>query len=147
MNRLILSLSMAAFLLVGLPLVANADPITIHFTNNEVDLGTATQINLTTQYLGFGLLFTDVYRYIDGRDTFSHAPNQVNCQNLGISNGRIEDIGRVGATGRVDFVDPTDFITFDWWTITGVFQLEAFNSSGGLVGTFSGSGQGTNTIQ
>ena len=133
-----------------LALVNHASATTVRFVNSEVNLGTSSGIDLSSQYNAFGLQFTDVYRYIDNRDPFSDAPNQVGGSNLGISNGRASQIGGPAATGRVDFLGgTTPFITFDWWTIgSNLIVVDAYNALNVLQGSFTGSagGAGTYTI-
>jgi len=123
----------------------SSEATTIHFTNNEVNLGTNSQIDLTNQYAAFGLTLNHVYRYIDNRDPFSDAPNQVNGANLGLDAGFVNETG-TGAVGFIGFATPQSFVTVDWWTITGTIFVSAFNSSNVLLGSFSGSGSGTNTL-
>jgi hypothetical protein len=123
--------------------LAYAAPVTVQFTNAEVDLGLASQINLTDQYNGFGLDFTDVYRYIDSRDPFDDGTEPYR---FGISNGVFQDNNVIDTLGRVDFLAVTPFITFDWWTITGVLELNAYDSTDALIGSFTGSGSGTSSI-
>ncbi|MCI0621626.1 MAG: PEP-CTERM sorting domain-containing protein [Acidobacteria bacterium] len=138
------SLLLCVLLLGGLSVLeVNADPITLHFTNNEVNLGTGSVINLAgNEFSAFGLTMTNIYRYVDGRDPFSDAPNQISGSNVGIA----AQIGSSGL-GRIDFDSDTPSVTFDWWTISGTFNLRAFDSSNNLVGSFLGGvGSGTNTI-
>jgi hypothetical protein len=133
---------------VGLVLTqaASSEATTIQFTNNEVDLGTNSQIDLTNQYAAFGLTFDHVYRYIDDRDPFSDAPNQVAGENLGIDAGFISEQFLPGVVGLINFATPQSFVTVDWWTITGTIFVSAFDSSNVLLGSFSGTGSGTNTL-
>jgi hypothetical protein len=130
--------------------IQHVSAITVQFVNSEVNLGNGTQINLSSQYSAFGLHFTDVYRYIDNRDPFSDAPNQVGSSNLGISNGTASQGGKPAATGRVDFLGgTTSFITFDWWTHTGnSIEVDAYNALNVLQGSFTGGSNlsGTDTI-
>jgi hypothetical protein len=60
------SLCFAALLCVAS--TAGADPIT--FSNDDVNLGSGTVIPLTNEFAALGLSFTNVYRYIDERDSF-----------------------------------------------------------------------------
>lgn len=145
MKRILASVGFLALLLACN--LAFADT-TLHFTNNEVNLGTASQIDLTTQYAAFGLTFTNAYRYIDSRDPFSDAPNQVSGANLGISNGLLENNTVPAQVGRVDFTGGTNFVTFDWWTIgSNPMTVDFFNSSNVLLSSASlGTGSGTFTF-
>jgi hypothetical protein len=126
--------------------VNHASATTVRFVNSEVNLGTASQIDLSNQYNAFGLQFTDVYRYIDSRDTFSDAPNQVGGSNLGISNGRASQSGP-GVTGRVDFLGgTTPSISFDWWTIGGnSIVVDAYNALNVSQGSFTGAAGSSGT--
>jgi hypothetical protein len=118
----------------------------LQFTNNEVDLGTASQINLSDEYAAYGLVFTDVYRYIDLRDPFDDSPNQVGGYNLGISNGTLQQNEMVNTTGRVDFLGTTPYITFDWWLIAAnELDVKAFDASNHQVGSFLSSSETSGT--
>jgi hypothetical protein len=110
---------------------------TIRFTNNEVDLGTNSQIDLSDQYARFGLVFERVYRYIDGRDPFSDAPNQLKGgANLGIANGNVADIS-LPVLGRITVLSRVSRFSFDWWNVNGgALEFEAFDSSRRLVDSF-----------
>lgn len=126
--------------LLVMPGVSRAD--TIRFTNDEVNLGLSSQIDLSTQYSTLGLLFQDVYRYIDSRDPFPDSQG-----GFGIANGsRVQNFDP-SALGRVQFTSPVSFITFDWWTIgDNVLMLKAFDANGIALGSFAGTGFGSNTI-
>jgi hypothetical protein len=125
-----------------LPLSGKADTITLHFTNNEVNLGTNSVIPLIgNEYAAFGIATSNVYRYIDSRDPFSDAPNQVNGRNLGLTT-------RSNAPGVVSFATPTPFITIDWFTLAGRKEtIDLFDPTNTLISTTNlGSGSGTTTF-
>jgi len=118
----------------------------LRFTDAEVDFG-GTVVNLTDQYLSYGLLFTRVYRYIEpfGRDHFSDAPNQtVDGYDLGISNGFIEDAGvTTNYPGRIDFTETISYVEIDWWRVDGLssdIDIKVFNSSYIVQDTFFSTG-------
>ena len=69
--------------------------------------------------------------YVDSRDTFD---------GIGIANGNVAEIG-TQQSGRVDFLDTTDFVTIDYLTILGGIY-EAYNSLGNLVDSFATTGGG-----
>jgi hypothetical protein len=117
---------------------ANAVPYTMDFTNATLNIGAASQIDLTNQYAAFGLSFNSIYRYIDSRDPFDQ---------YGISNGTANQNGTPAATGTVTFTSATNFVTFDWWTIDrNDCVVTAFDASNNVLGNFVGNGQGTYTI-
>jgi len=126
-----------------LPLSAQANTVTLHFTNNEVNLGTSSAIPLSgNEYAAFGISTSNVYRYIDSRDPFSDAPNQVSGKNLGIgANINSNGIGIVG------FATPTPFITIDWWTLSGQETIDLFDPAHTAISSTNlGSGHGTTTL-
>ena len=65
---------------------AYAGLYTMDFANTTLDLGGASQIDLTNQYLAFGLSFDHIYRYADRRDPWDE-------KEYGISNGWATDKG------------------------------------------------------
>ena len=92
----------------------------------------------TTKY---GINVDNAYLYKDSRDTFD---------GIGIANGTVSEIG-TPQTGRVTFLDTTDFITVDYFAIFSTIY-SAFKSDGTLVstveetpgnGTFSFNGDGS----
>jgi hypothetical protein len=124
---------------------AFAIPIVLHFDNNDLNLGGATQIDLGAQYAGYGVTFFEVYRYIDSRDPFIDPFPDVNG-NFGISNGFLAQNFVPSTDATIFFTFPTPYFSFDWWTIgTNALTIEAFNSGGvlqassvGLLGSGSG---------
>ncbi len=120
--------------------MAFAIPMTLNFTNADVDLGSQGQINITDEYLAdFGIEFTDVYRYIDGRDPHG--------DRFGISNGTKEQNYMSATLGRGDFDGTTAHLTVDWWTIGGnTFGMEIYDTNDMLIDTFTGIGMGTHTF-
>jgi hypothetical protein len=132
----------AVLLLIGVS-PASAYFYTMDFTNSTLDLGAASQINLTNQYDAFGLNFHQVYRYYDSRDPWKEDGDY----GWGISNGFYDQNGWVAALGTVFFNEATDSITFDWWTIDPYeFNVTAYDQGGNILGVYSGFGSGTNSI-
>ena len=132
-----LLIGITAIMAVATANMANAIT-TLTFTNSDVDLGGASQINISDQYSAFGISVTDAYRYIDGRDPFA--------DNFGLSNGNLGE-GIPGALARIDFASNTSFFSADWWTIgSNSIFVDAYSSDGTLQGSFSGNGSGTDTI-
>lgn len=91
----------------------------------------------------FGITIDRMYLYLDSRDTFD---------GVGVSVGNVSDIGS-NVTGTVHFTDTTNFLTLDWWVISGHSgTYNAYNSSDVLVDTFatglatSGDLLGTHTL-
>ncbi len=139
---------LALVLVIGLAVSVMAVPTTLTFDNNDLNLGTASQINLSTQYLAnWGLTFDSVYRYIDSRDPFAD-PFPFGASNFGISNGFFQQNDVAATQGRINFVNPTPYVDFDWWTIgTNGMYIEAFNSGGVSQGSFSNlNGSGTASL-
>ncbi len=135
--KLKLALSIMA-MVVMIAATGEAAPYTMDFTNATLDLGPASQIDLTTQYAAFGLNFSHIYRYYDVRDPFDF---------YGISNGNANENNTPAATGSIIFTSATDFVTFDWWTIdANNCVITAFDASNNVLGNFVGHGQGTNSI-
>jgi hypothetical protein len=133
--KLALSLMAMVVLIAG---SASAAPYTMDFTNATLDIGSASQIDLSNQYDAFGLNFSHIYRYIDGRDPFDL---------FGISNGLAGENGYPAATGSIIFTSTTNFVTFDWWTIgDNNCVITAFDASNNVLGNFVGTGQGTSSI-
>jgi len=120
---------------------AQASWYTMDFTNTTLDLGLNSQIDLTNQFDAFGLNFDHVYRGIDARDPWDQ---------FGIWNGWISDnYAPAPVNGKVIFSTLTDSIAFDWLALstqTGNFNLEAYGQSDNFLGSFSGSGFGSNKL-
>jgi len=136
--KLKLALSLMAMIAVMIAGPANAAPYTMDFTNATLDLGVTGQIDLTNQYNAFGLNFSHIYRYIDGRDPFDQ---------FGISNGNAGENWNPAATGTITFTSSTNFVTFDWWSIAdNDCVVTAFDAFHNVLGNFVGLGQGTYTF-
>lgn len=86
----------------------------------------------------FGIEVSNSYLYVDNRDTFD---------GIGIANGLVENIGSV-QSGRIDFLDTTDFVDLDWVAFgNGGGIFEAYDSIGVLLSSFDGSvGEGTTRL-
>jgi hypothetical protein len=119
-----------------------ADAILITFAENDwVFSGPRDQnLSLASDEFAFeGILLDDVYQYVDDRDVFD--------EQIGIAPDR-------GSIGTIDFIVPTNAVTVDWWfeivSIVGgdAVLVEAYDSSGTLLDSFSytGSGSGTDTL-
>ncbi len=148
MKKVVILLFVSAILWLCSATAGLAVPMTLFFDNHDLDLGTASQINLNTQYQSaYGIWFQEVYRYIDDRDPFVD-PYPDTYGNFGISNGFLQQNGLVSTQGRVNFLFPTPYLHFDWWTIPeNALTIEAFNSVGISQGSLSAlSGSGTNSL-
>jgi hypothetical protein len=77
----------------------------------------------TTNY---GITIDNAYLYKDSRDTFD---------GIGISVGEVPEIG-TPQTGQVNFLDTTDFVEIDYWSIRAT-TYSAFSTGGDLLDTFS----------
>ena len=137
--KLKLALSVMAVVAIMAVGSANAVPYTMDFTNATLDIGAASQIDLTNQYNAFGLNFSHIYRYIDSRDPFDQ---------YGISNGNAGENSNPAATGTITFTSSTSFVDFDWWSIgTNNVVISAFDAAHNVLGTFVGTGSGSNSIR
>lgn len=88
--------------------------------------------------VNFGITVENSYLYVDSRDTFD---------GIGIANGTVEEIG-TSQSGRINFIDSTDFVTVDWLSIhPGIY--EAYSSTNALIDSFTTPGaesNGTDTL-
>lgn len=144
-----LTITFAAIIMLIAVSPASAYFYTMDFTNTTLDLGPSSQINLTNQYDAFGLNFHQVYRYSDPRDPWLEGFDAGWGADVGwgISNGFVAQGGTVAQLGTVFFNEATDSVGFDWWTIAGdVFNLTAYDAGGSILGSFAGSGFGSDKI-
>jgi hypothetical protein len=123
-----------------------AVPVTLNFTNADVNLGPGSVVSLVgNEYAGFGITVDFSYRYIDDRDPFSDAPNDaippcggsgetqdVVCS-FGLSNNDEESFA------RIDFATPTP-VSFDWWVIGGINEYIVRDSNGAVLASFTPNG-------
>jgi len=140
-----------ALLLVGS--TASAVPVTLHFTNADLDLGLNSVLPVTTEYSAtWGITFSNAYRYIDGRDVFSDAPNDVaapcpNANGDGRCNFGVTNLLDEGTPGVLFFNTPTPFVTFDWEALAGVTSTwTTFSTSNAVLDTFTSDSSGTETV-
>lgn len=86
----------------------------------------------------FGINVSNAYLYKDSRDSFD---------GVGLSAGPVSAIN-TPQSGRIDFLDSTDFVTIDYWTITpGTYAV--FDKNGSQIGSTLSSGtdqEGTYTF-
>jgi len=134
-----LTITFAAILMLIAVSPASAYFYTMDFANTTLDLGSATQLDLTNQYDAYGLNFHQVYRYIDSRDPWQEPdPYWGSGYGTGISNG---------FHGQNGWTAATDSVGIDWWTIDpNVFNVRAYSAGGALLGSFTGSGSGTEML-
>lgn len=78
----------------------------------------------------YGITVDNAYLYVDSRDTFD---------GIGVSTGTTAQFGTT-QTARIDFLDTTDFVTIEWWTIQST-TYSAYQPDGTLIDTFT---QGAN---
>ena len=104
------------------------------FPGSQFSVDSAANAYYSSNY---GISIDHAYLYKDSRDTFD---------GIGISAGFTSQIG-TPATGRINFLDTTNFVSIDWWTILGS-TYSAYDSSNTLLHTFTvGGGQaGTTTF-
>ena len=120
-------------LLAGAALVAAAQqagavPFTPTFSDysfpgTQYTVDAAANAFFSTNY---GITIDNAYLYKDTRDAFD---------GIGISVGEVSEIGSA-QTGRVTFLDTTDFVSMDYWTILTT-TYSAFDASDNLIDTFS----------
>ena len=126
--------------------IANAATFTPKFSDYPFP-GTAFTVDAAANAFfntNYGINVSNAYLYKDSRDTFD---------GIGIANGTVAGGGSPHQTGRVDFLDSTDFVTIDYVVLepttytafsSGGVQLAAFNATGNTVnGTFTFNGSGT----
>ena len=101
------------------------------FPGSQYTVDAAANAFFSTNY---GITIDNAYLYRDGRDTFD---------GIGVSTGEVSEIGST-QTARINFLDTTNFVTIDWWTIQAT-TYSAFTAANALVGTFSalGGNEGT----
>ncbi len=129
-----------------------AIPMTLFFDNNDLNLGSSSQINVTNQYQAlYGVWFQECYRAIDTRDPWVDPypftnPGPFYGGNFSIFNGTLQQNTIVSVEGRINFDYATPYVGFDWWTIgDNQLTITAFNSVGISQGSFSGLG-GTGSV-
>jgi hypothetical protein len=81
----------------------------------------------------YGINVSNAYLYKDSRDTFD---------GIGVANGPVSGIGSP-QTGRVSFLDTTDFVTVDYLAILAT-TYTAFSSSGVQLASFNSPGNTSN---
>ena len=74
----------------------------------------------------YGITIDNAYLYKDSRDTFD---------GVGVSVGEVSEIGSP-QTGTVTFLDTTDFVSVDYWSIMTT-TYSAFDAMNNLIDTFT----------
>ncbi len=83
----------------------------------------------------YGIEIDNAYLYVDSRDTFD---------GIGIANGTVDAIG-TSQTGRITFLDTTDFVSVDYVTISSA-NYNSYDTDGNVLDSFStGSGNVNDT--
>jgi hypothetical protein len=115
-----------------------ADALLITFTENGWSYpgpppNTQNTSLTADEFLAQGILIQDVYQYADDRDPWD----------------TLDPVGLApstsGAPGVIEFVVPTGAVTVEWWFqsfTTRTIHVEAYNSSGVLLDSFSYGGSG-----
>lgn len=93
------------------------------FPGTQYSVDATANAFFTTNY---GITIDNAYLYKDSRDTFD---------GIGISVGEVPEIG-TPQTGQVNFLDTTDFVEIDYWSIRAT-TYSAFSTGGDLLDTFS----------
>lgn len=141
MKKAVILLFVSAILGLCSATAVLAVPMTLFFDNNDLNLGSSSQINVTNQYEAlYGVWFQECYRAIDTRDPWVD-PYPLNGANFSIFNGTLQQNYIVAVEGRINFVNPSPYVGFDWWTIgSNQLTITAYNSLGISQGNFSGLG-------
>ncbi len=93
------------------------------FSGTQYTVDAAANAYYSTNY---GITIQNAYLYKDSRDTFD---------GIGVSTGTTSEFGTT-QTARISFLDTTDFVTLDWWSILPT-TYSAFKSNGDLIDSFS----------
>ena len=132
-----------AMFAVGIFMVANASiSQAVTYTPNFSDYafpGTQYEVDAAANtyfYTNYGITIDHMYLYKDGRDTFD---------GIGVANGNLTELYNP-ATGRINFIDTTTYVTFEWLALQST-TYSAFNSSDSLLATMTvNDATGTNTF-
>ncbi len=104
--------------------------------------GTQYDVNAAANsffYTNYGLTIDNMYLYRDSRDTFD---------GIGVANGLVSQNNVPDVTGRINFVDTTDFVSIDYLAILST-TFSAFTSGGVLIDSFiipGGTANGSRTL-
>ncbi len=80
----------------------------------------------------YGITINNAYLYRDGRDTFD---------GIGISCGEVSEIGST-QTGRIDFLDTTNYVNLDYWVISGNTAVySVLDAANNVLGSFNATGE------
>jgi hypothetical protein len=106
------------------------------FTGTQFDVESDPAYN-TFYAANFGIEVKNSYLYVDARDTLD---------GVGIANGWVADNFAPNISGRINFLDTTDFAEVDYVSIRSGGSYSAFAAGGALIDSFStgaGVSQGT----
>lgn len=106
------------------------------FPGTQFDVNAAANSFFNTNY---GLTIDNMYLYRDSRDTFD---------GIGVANGLVSQNNVANVTGRINFIDTTDFVTVNYLAILST-TYQAFTSGGTLIDSFiipGGNANGTRTL-
>jgi len=74
----------------------------------------------------YGITIDNAYLYKDSRDTFD---------GIGVSTGEVSANYEPNQTATMTFLDSTDYVTIDWWSILTTTYI-AYNSANEVIGSF-----------
>lgn len=94
------------------------------FPGSQYTVDAAANAFFTTNY---GITISNAYLYVDSRDTFD---------GIGVSAGTVANLGQPNQTGRITFLDTTDFVSVDFWSIMPTVY-SALDTSDNVIATFS----------
>ena len=123
--------------LAGLVAIFSSQAFAATFTPKFSDYpfpGTQFDINAAANSffnVNYGITVDNAYLYKDARDTFDQ---------IGIASGFLNTAG--AQTGRVNFLDLTDFVTIEYWSLLDS-TYSAYTANNTLISSFA---KGTNDI-
>lgn len=122
------ALTLTALVLAAISSQASAATFTPKFSDYSFPGTQYTVDAASNAYFAanYGITIQNAYLYVDSRDTFD---------GIGVSAGTTSEFGTT-QTGRINFLDTTDFVTLEWWSILPT-TYSAFKSNGDLIDTFS----------
>jgi hypothetical protein len=94
------------------------------FPGSQYTVDTAANTFFSANY---GITIDNAYLYRDGRDTFD---------GIGVSVGEVPDVG-TPQTGTITFLDSTNFVSVDYWSIIDTTTYSAYDSLSNLVDSFT----------
>ena len=114
-RRIFLGIVVASLLVLVSFGTALATAYNLHFTNDEVNV--ASLVSMTNEYIGYGLTFQDVYKYVNPSDYWGASDLPYGLRGSGIANGNRGELYQSNTDGRVNFLIPATYISIDYWIV------------------------------